>query len=204
MSPPLTGGSASPKLPGCKARPLIDPQKCGKNRFRGINVPAYYPCCDRDANNLPTRSPPVCRGLQIHSAARGPVASHSHWKTIVKYGPMLIGERLPALREAKGLTQDVIERLTGIKRSRLSRYENCHLVPSLGTLEKLAVALGIPLWQLFYGTKARGHQETGKSGREWLLDQLRPLFARMDQRSRSLLLHIAGRMAKKKRLRSSR
>jgi transcriptional regulator with XRE-family HTH domain len=75
---------------------------------------------------------------------------------------MLLGERLRALREAKGLTQDVIERSTGIKRSRLSRYENCHLVPSLGALEKLAVALGVPLWQLFYGTKVRGHQEMAR------------------------------------------
>lgn len=116
---------------------------------------------------------------------------------------MLIGERLRTLRKAKGLTQDTIERLTGIKRNQLSCYENCHFVPSLEILGRLAIALGVPLWQLFYG-EVRGHQKTGKNERDQFLDRLRPLFARMNQRSRRQLLHLAYGMAKKKRLPSSR
>lgn len=113
---------------------------------------------------------------------------------------MLIGERICALREAKGLTQNAIEELTGIRRNQLSRYENCYIVPSLESLEKLAIALGVPLWQLFYGAEARAHQETGKNERDRFLDRLRPLLARMDQRSRRLLLRMACGMAKKNKL----
>lgn len=112
---------------------------------------------------------------------------------------MLMGERLRALRAAKGLTQDTMERLTGIKRNQLSCYENCHFVPSLESLEKLAIAFRVPLWHLFYGTEARGHQKTGQSERDRFLSRLRALFARMDLRSRRLLLHMACGMAKKKR-----
>jgi transcriptional regulator with XRE-family HTH domain len=116
---------------------------------------------------------------------------------------MLVGERLRALREAKGLTQDAIERLTAIRRNQLSRYENCNLLPSLESLEKLAIALKVPLWQLFYGTEASAHQKTGKNKRDRFLDRLRPLLARMDQRSRQLLLHMAYGMVKKKKLPSA-
>jgi transcriptional regulator with XRE-family HTH domain len=113
---------------------------------------------------------------------------------------MLIGERLRELRKAKGLTQDALERLTGIKRNQLSCYENCHFVPSLEILERLAVALGVPLWQLFYGIEAGEHQETGKDERDRFLDRLRPLLARMDKRSCRLLLRMARGIAKRNRL----
>lgn len=113
---------------------------------------------------------------------------------------MLIGERLRALREAKGLTQGAIERLTGIRRAKQSRYENCHVMPALESLEKLAIALGVPLWQLFYRAEAKAHQNTDKNERDRFLDRLRPLLARMDQRSRRLLLQMACGMAKKNKL----
>lgn len=68
---------------------------------------------------------------------------------------MLIGERIRKLREAKGLSQGEFEQRTGLLRSYISRVENGHTVPSLDTLEKVAAALEIPLYRLFYeGDKA--------------------------------------------------
>ena len=63
---------------------------------------------------------------------------------------MIIGKRIRKLREAKGLSQAGIEQRTGLLRSYISRVENGHTVPSLETLERLAAALEIPLYQLFY------------------------------------------------------
>jgi transcriptional regulator with XRE-family HTH domain len=63
---------------------------------------------------------------------------------------MLIGDRLHAFREAKKLSQGDIERRSGLLRVYLSRIENGHTVPSIETLEKLARALEVPLYQLFY------------------------------------------------------
>ena len=63
---------------------------------------------------------------------------------------MLIGERIRAWREKKGLTQGDIEQRAGLLSCYTSRVENGHTVPSLETIEKIARALEVPLYQLFY------------------------------------------------------
>ena len=69
------------------------------------------------------------------------------------YYHMVIGRRLRMLREERNLSQGGIEARTGLLRCYVSRVENVHTVPSLETLEKLAAALEIPLYQLFYSGK---------------------------------------------------
>lgn len=64
--------------------------------------------------------------------------------------PMAIGMRLRELREQKGLSQEDLERLTGIKRCYTSRVEHGHTVPGLGNLERYAAGIGVPVYRLFY------------------------------------------------------
>ena len=68
---------------------------------------------------------------------------------------MLIAERLRELREDKNLSQGDVEKRTGLLRCYISRVENGHTVPSIETLEKLARALEVPLYQLSYDGKSR-------------------------------------------------
>src|SRR5258708_15195684 len=63
---------------------------------------------------------------------------------------MIIGDRLRALREEKKLSQGDIEKRTGLFRCYVSRVENGHTIPSIETLEKMARALEVPMYQLFY------------------------------------------------------
>jgi len=63
---------------------------------------------------------------------------------------MVISARLRQLREDKKLSQGDIEKRTGLLRCYISRVENGHTVPAIETLEKLARALEVPLYQLFY------------------------------------------------------
>jgi len=63
---------------------------------------------------------------------------------------MIIGDRLRDMREAKQLSQGDIEKRTGLLRCYISRVENGHTVPAMETLEKMARALEVPLYQLFY------------------------------------------------------
>ena len=63
---------------------------------------------------------------------------------------MIIGERLRALREEKKFSQGDIEKRTGLLRCYISRVENGHSVPAVETLEKLARALEVPMYELFY------------------------------------------------------
>ena len=63
---------------------------------------------------------------------------------------MIICDRLREMREAKKLSQGDIEKRTGLLRCYISRVENGHTVPVIETLEKMARALEVPLYQLFY------------------------------------------------------
>src|ERR1700730_17436689 len=67
---------------------------------------------------------------------------------------MVIGDRLRELREAKELSQGDIEKRTGLLRCYISRVENNHTVPAVNTLEKLARALEVPMYQLFHAGEA--------------------------------------------------
>ena len=61
-----------------------------------------------------------------------------------------MGETFRGFAEPKKLPQGDIARRTGLLRPYISRVENGYTVPSIETLEKLARALEIPLYQLFY------------------------------------------------------
>ncbi len=63
---------------------------------------------------------------------------------------MIIGERLRAIREEKKLSQEDVEKRAGLLRCYISRVENGHTVPAIETLETMARALEVPLYQLFY------------------------------------------------------
>jgi len=63
---------------------------------------------------------------------------------------MIIAERPSELREQKKLSQGDIGKRTGLVRPCISRVENGHTFPSIETLEKMARALEVPIYPLFY------------------------------------------------------
>jgi len=121
---------------------------------------------------------------------------------------MIIGDRLRDLREAKKFSQGDIEKLTGLFRCYISRVENGHTVPSIETLEKLARALEVPLYQLFYDgeeppklpnlpkRKSSDDIAWGSKGKdERYLSKLRRLLGKSDEQNRKLILLMAQKMA---------
>jgi transcriptional regulator with XRE-family HTH domain len=121
---------------------------------------------------------------------------------------MIIGERLRELRETKNLSQGDIEKRTGLLRCYISRVENGHTVPAVETLEKMARALEVPLYQLFYEgdeppkfphspkRKAAHDVPWGSRGKEArFLFNFRKLLGRMEEDDRRLLLYMAQKMA---------
>jgi transcriptional regulator with XRE-family HTH domain len=62
---------------------------------------------------------------------------------------MSIGTRLIQLRNQKGLTQQQLGDLAGLAASYVSRIENRHLEPRPHTLSKIAIALGVPMSEIF-------------------------------------------------------
>jgi transcriptional regulator with XRE-family HTH domain len=121
---------------------------------------------------------------------------------------MIIGDRLREMREEKKLSQGDIEKRTGLLRCYISRVENGHTVPAIETLEKLARALEIPLYQLFYegeeppkppnllkrtSSDDIAWGSTGKEAR--YLNKLRRLLGKTEEGDRKLLLHMAQKMS---------
>jgi DNA-binding XRE family transcriptional regulator len=62
---------------------------------------------------------------------------------------MSIGTRIIQLRDQKGITQQQLSDRTGLAASYLSRIENRHLEPRPQTLRKIALALGVPISEIF-------------------------------------------------------
>jgi transcriptional regulator with XRE-family HTH domain len=125
---------------------------------------------------------------------------------------MIIGERLRVLREQKKLSQGDIEKRTGLLRCYLSRVENGHTVPAIETLEKLARALELPLYQLLYDGDEppqpdvpaawieSGSSSWGSSGKDLrFMRKLRHLLSKMEPQDRSLLLFTVQQMARKRK-----
>lgn len=122
---------------------------------------------------------------------------------------MVIGDRLRELREQKKLSQGDIEKRTGLLRCYISRVENGHTVPAIETLEKLARAFEVPMYQLFYDgaqppklpnllTRKSSEEiawgSTGKDAR--YLNKLRRLLGKTDEDGRKLLLYTLQKMAR--------
>jgi len=121
---------------------------------------------------------------------------------------MIIGERIRLLRETKKLSQGDVEKRTGLLRCYISRVENGHTVPAIETLEKLARAMEVPLYQLFYDgeeppelpnlpkRKSADDIAWGNSGKEArMLGRFRRLLGRIDEPNRKLLMYMAQKMA---------
>jgi transcriptional regulator with XRE-family HTH domain len=155
------------------------------------------------------------RNKSFHTQAQGgslrlghePLALHPpRWNNPV----MIIGDRLREMREEKKLSQGDVEKRTGLLRCYISRVENGHTVPAIETLEKLARAFEVPLYQLFYEgeeppklpnlLKRKSSDEiawgsSGKDGR--FLNKLRRLLGKANEGDRKLVLYMAQKMARR-------
>ncbi|MCJ7502786.1 MAG: helix-turn-helix transcriptional regulator [Acidobacteriia bacterium] len=107
------------------------------------------------------------------------------------------------------MSQGDIEKRTGLLRCYISRVENGHTVPSIETLEKLASALEIPLYQLFYEgdeppplpnlSKRRTTEELAmdeETAKEYrFFEKVKRLLSRINEQDRQLLLYMAQKLA---------
>ena len=119
---------------------------------------------------------------------------------------MIVGERLQMLREAKDMSQGDIEKKTGLLRCYISRVENGHTVPAIETLEKMARALEMPLYQVLYdGDKPPQQRQVSADENAWgnhgkdarYLHKICQCLSRMSAKDRSLLLGFAENMTKR-------
>jgi transcriptional regulator with XRE-family HTH domain len=121
---------------------------------------------------------------------------------------MDIGERLRGIREEKNLSQGEVQKRSGLLRCYISRVENGHTVPSVETLEKMALALEMPLYELMYdgpeapagNADATHSDEWGSTGKDVrFMNRLRQSLAKMTENDRALLLSFAEKLPQRKK-----
>jgi transcriptional regulator with XRE-family HTH domain len=113
------------------------------------------------------------------------------------------------MREEKHFSQGDIEKKTGLLRCYISRVENGHTVPAIETLEKMARALEVPMYQLFYDgaeppklpnlpkRKSSDDIAWGSAGKDArYLSKLRRLLGKAEEADRKLLLYMTQKMAR--------
>ena len=133
------------------------------------------------------------------------VSFHHSWCSLP---PMESGAKLRELREGKNLSQGDVEKRTGLLRAYTSRVEHGHTVPSIGTLEKYANALEVPLYRFFtdeVSVKVPKLPRLKDDGSSWgirgkernAFRALAKVLSRMDDRDRKLLLSMAQGMARR-------
>jgi transcriptional regulator with XRE-family HTH domain len=188
------------------ARGLRNTASPGLRRGRRLQVPCFWDACHGflvtvSISGLPGLAPLVSLcPLGIFPLLLCLPLRHNAF--------MIIGDRLRALREEKKLSQGDIEKRTGLLRCYISRVENGHTVPAIETLEKLARALEVPLYQLFYDgeeppqlpnlpkRKSSDDIAWGSVGKEArFLNKLRRLLSKAEEGDRKLILYMAQKMA---------
>ena len=122
---------------------------------------------------------------------------------------MVLQEQLRKLRDDKKLSQGDIEKRTGLLRCYISRVENGHTVPAIETLEKMARALEVPMYRLFYDgeeppklpnlpkRKSSDDIAWGSSGKDArFLSKVRRLLGKAEEADRKLLLYMTQKMVR--------
>lgn len=121
---------------------------------------------------------------------------------------MLIGDRLKEIRESKKLSQGQLQDRTGLLRCYISRVENGHTTPAIETLEKMARALEVPMYALFYDGEnppapppraPADKSGFGASGRErQYVEKLCQSLSRMKPKDLQLLMYVSEHLSARK------
>ena len=94
------------------------------------------------------------------------------------------------------MSQGDIEKRTGLLRCYLSRVENGHTIPSLETLQKIAVALNLPLSQFFADEQVRDMAGASLNQAEiHFLTEIQRYSANLGETDRRLLLVMVRKFA---------
>ena len=66
-----------------------------------------------------------------------------------------LAQRIRSMRKSQALTLEQVGARAGLTRSVISKVENFRVTPSLQTLTKIAMALGVPVARLLEGLDPR-------------------------------------------------
>src|SRR5208283_2157063 len=106
-----------------------------------------------------------------------------------------VAAQVREMRRARHLSQRQLAGRMQVPRTYISKIENGKAIPTLGSLERLAAALGVEMRQLVHDARSRRNEETANIFADPFLAEIAPYVAHMDALQRSIFLNQVRDMA---------
>lgn len=103
------------------------------------------------------------RGFRVEITNKFAEALGVTINTLLKDENISLGENIKKLRKNKGLSQKQLAEILNLSEITIRRYEKCSNIPTIETLDKIAIALDVPLNELL-GTNATTNDIEKKIG----------------------------------------
>jgi len=99
---------------------------------------------------------------------------------------MQVATQVRELRRARHLSQRQLAGRMQVPRTYISKIENGKAIPTLGSLERLALALGVEVRQLVRDARSRRDEEVAEILNDPFLAEIAPLLPHLDSLHRTL------------------
>jgi len=100
---------------------------------------------------------------------------------------MQVAAQVRDIRRARHLSQRQLASRMQVPRTYISKIENGKAIPTLGSLERLALALEVDVCQLVRDSRSRREEEVGAIMNDPFLAEIAALLPRLDSLHRTLI-----------------
>jgi transcriptional regulator with XRE-family HTH domain len=136
------------------------------------------------------------RPLEIEEPVRpGPIPVDSHPVDPSTEAGLQVAGQVKEIRRARHLSQRQLAGRMQVPRTYISKIENRKAIPTLGSLERLAAALGVDVRQLVRDARSQRDDEAASILADPLLAEIAALLPQLDPLHRSLLFGAARDMS---------
>jgi len=125
----------------------------------------------------------------------GPVPVALHTADPSTEAGLKVAGQVKEIRRARHLSQRQLAGRMQVPRTYISKIENGKAIPTLGSLARLAAALGVDVRQLVQDARSRRDDEVAAILADPLLGEIAALLDRLDPLHRSLIIGSARDMA---------
>jgi transcriptional regulator with XRE-family HTH domain len=136
------------------------------------------------------------RPLEVEEPVRlGPVAVDFHPADPATEAGLKVAGQVKDIRRARHMSQRQLAGRMQVPRTYISKIENGKAIPTLGSLQRLAVALGVDVRQLVQDARSQRDDEVAAILADPMLAEIAALLPSLESLHRSLIITEARGMA---------